>query len=114
VQCEERPFSIQAVSGREQQDPGFCCQGRGLPRDGSSCFFSDSFFLKNSPFTGGTGDFGTRGVLTAVRQLSRSIFFVLVFQQQKVLMPFNVKLSNTLSCCMLNIMNILCSMKLFF
>lgn len=91
VQCEERPFSLQAVSGKERQDPGFCCQDRGLPRDGSSCSFSDSFLFKSSPFVCGTG----WDALTAVRQLRKSIFFMLFFQQQKVLLPFNAKLLNT-------------------
>lgn len=95
MQREERPLSLQAVSGKGQQDPGLCCQDSGLPRDGSTCFFSDSFFFKNSLFTCGTNYLETRDGLTAVRQLSTSVFFVLFFQQQKVFSAFDAKLSNT-------------------
>ena len=95
MQRKERPFSLQAVSGKEQQDPGFCCRDTGLPRDGSSCSFSDSLLFESSLFTCGTDYLETRNALTAVRQLSKSIFFMLFFQQQKVLLPFNAKLSNT-------------------
>lgn len=95
VQREEWPFSLQAVSGEEQQDPGFCCQDTDLPRDGSSCSFSDSFLFKSIPFTRGTDYLETRDALAAVRQLSKPIFFMLFFQQQKVLLPLNAKWSNT-------------------
>lgn len=52
VQCEEWPFSLQAVSGKEQQDSGFCCHNTGFPRDGSSCSFSDSFLFKSEMLHG--------------------------------------------------------------
>lgn len=112
VQCEERPLGLQAVSGKGQQDPGLCCQHSGLPRDGSSCFFSDSFFFKNSLFTCGTDYLESRDGLTAVRQLSTSFFFVLFFQQQKVFLPLMPSCQILMSWCMLNVMHILCSVKL--
>lgn len=114
MQCEERPLSLQEVSGKGQQDPGLCCQDSGLPRDGSSCFFSDSFFFKNSLFKCGTSYLETRDGLTAVRQLSTSIFFVLFFQQQKVFLPLMPSCQVLTSWCMLNVIHILCSVKLLF
>lgn len=113
VQCEERPLSLQAVRGKGQQDPGLCCQVSGLPRDGSSCFFSGSFFFKNSLFTCGTNYLETKDGLIAVKQLDYIRFLCAVLPAAKGFSAFNAKLSN-MSWYMLNVMHMLCSVKLLF
>lgn len=94
--------------------PGPLLPGFRPPTRWQQLLFSDSFFFKNSLFTGGTSYLETRDGLTAVRQLNTSVFFVLFFQQQKVFLPLMPSCQILMSWCMLNVMHILCSVKLLF
>lgn len=115
VQCEEWPFSLQAVSGKEQQDLGFCCHNTGFPPDGSSCSFSWQLSpqkwsaLWTLPCVGQFTLKLEMHSLTVVRHLSNCIFFMLFFQQQKSFCLLMPSCQILWSWCMLNIMNIFCS-----
>lgn len=108
--------TTQPTSGKWQgaAGPGFAARIQVSHKMAAVAFFTDTFFFKNSLCTCGTSYLETRDGLTAVRQLSMSVFFVLFFQQQKVFLPLIPSCQIFMSWCMLNVMHILCSVKLLF